>query len=94
MRPSAGGSGTWEIAGSCLQGAMVTLFNERTRRGAIVEDTDQNGRYLIEIEADACDTVRISQEVVSDDAGSEESASETFVIEERTPSGTVGDTCP
>src|SRR5262245_6254412 len=94
IRPSTAHPCTWEISGACYKGALVTVFNDRTRKGAVVEDTDQNGRYRVEIEAELCDLILISQEVVTEDDGEENSASNSFVIEERDPNGVINDACP
>lgn len=94
IQPSAEHSGYWRVSGECYTGAMVTLFNDRTRKGVVVEDTDRNGRFSIEIEADVCDLVMISQEVVTEDNGLETSSTSSFVIEERTSAGVVDDICP
>jgi hypothetical protein len=94
MQPLMDHPGRWKVAGECATGALVTLFNQRTRSGVITEDVDRNGRYLVEIEAEVCDTILIWQEVVAEGDGADESASRSFVIEERTPAGVVDDTCP
>jgi len=94
IQPSAEHSGYWRVSGECYTGAMVTLFNDRTRKGVVVEDTDRNGRFSVEIEADVCDLVMISQEVVTDENGLETSSTSSFVIEERTSAGVVDDICP
>lgn len=92
--PSTEHEGFWRISGDCYTGAMVTLFNDRTRQGVVVEDTDQNGRYTVEIEGEPCDLVLISQEVVTEDNGLETSPTTPFVIEERNSAGVVNDICP
>jgi len=40
IQPSAEHSGYWRVSGECYTGAMVTLFNDRTRKGVVVEDTE------------------------------------------------------
>ncbi|XXX82758.1 hypothetical protein WMF30_28605 [Sorangium sp. So ce134] len=92
MRPSTSQEGVWEISGNCAPGARVSLFNERTQRGVIEEDTDENGRYHLEIEAELCDVLLVWQELEGN--GGDESAAQTFVVEERTPLGVVDDACP
>jgi len=94
IQPSAEHSGYWRVSGECYTGAMVTLFNDRTRKGVVVEDTDRNGRFSVEIEADVCDLVMISQEVVTEENGLETSSTSSFLIEERTSAGVVDDICP
>ncbi|WP_437494898.1 hypothetical protein WME75_22585 [Sorangium sp. So ce1014] len=92
MRPSADREGVWQISGNCSPGARVSVFNERTQRGVIEDDTDRNGRYHLEIEAELCDVLRVWQEL--EGSGDEESAWQSFVVEERTPLGVVNDACP
>lgn len=91
IRPSAEDPGAWEIAGDCYPEARVTLFNEDTRKGVVVECSD-NARYLAEIRAEPCDLISISQEVITDE-GTEESGTTQFLIEERTQAGPVGEGC-
>ncbi|WP_437283638.1 hypothetical protein WME90_21925 [Sorangium sp. So ce375] len=92
MRPSADREGVWQISGNCSPGARVSLFNERTQRGVIEDDTDGNGRYHLEIEAQVCDTLLVWQELEGN--GGEQSEAQSFVVEERTPLGVVNDACP
>lgn len=73
---------TFRIAGSCLQGAMVTVFNEVSGVGAVVEDRDADGRYEVVIQAKLCDLGWVEQRV-----GADEAARTTFVIQDRTLSG-------
>jgi len=94
VRPSTETAGVWEISGDCYEGALVTVFNDRTRKGAVVEDSDRNGRYTVEIEAELCDLILISQEVVTEDSGLETSGTNSFVIEERVSGTVVNDVCP
>lgn len=94
IRPSAEREGIWQIGGNCIPGARVNLYNERTRSGVFADDTDRNGRYLLEIEAEACDTVLVWQELASEGDGVDASAPRSFVVEERTPQGVVNDICP
>ncbi|WP_437594548.1 hypothetical protein [Sorangium sp. So ce1000] len=92
IRPSADREGVWQISGNCSPGARVSLFNERTQRGVIEDDTDGNGRYHIEIEAQLCDTLLVWQKL--EGTGGEESEAQSFLVEERTPLGVVNDACP
>jgi hypothetical protein len=94
IRPSSDHDGFWVISGDCYAGALVTVFNDRTRKGAVVEDTDQDGRYSVEIEADLCDLILLSQEVVTEDNGLETSGQTGFVMEERESGTVVNDVCP
>ncbi|EYF03693.1 Hypothetical protein CAP_5304 [Chondromyces apiculatus DSM 436] len=59
----------------------------------VIEDTDQNGRFTVEIAAEPCDLVLISQEVITDD-GLETSPHNSFLIEERDSTGVIGEGCP
>ncbi|AKT41049.1 hypothetical protein [Chondromyces crocatus] len=93
IRLSADNPDMWVISGSCYPGAMVTLFNDRTRQGVVIEDTDRNGRFSVTIAAERCDLVLISQEVVTDQ-GIESSPHNSFVIEERDSTGVTGEACP
>lgn len=82
MEPLLDAPETWVLSGPCLEGALVTIFNERTGEGAVVEDRDRDGRYELEIEAQRCDVAWIEQS-----QGEEESGRTSFVIQEVTPSG-------
>ena len=93
IRPSTETPGVWVISGDCTTGALVTVFNDRTRKGVVVEDTDQNGRYTVEIEAELCDLMLVSQEVATDE-GFESSPTTSFVIEERDSTGVIDNACP
>ncbi|XXY23538.1 hypothetical protein WME88_28395 [Sorangium sp. So ce216] len=93
IRPSSV-EGMWQISGNCTPGARVSVFNERTQRGVIEDDTDNNGRYHIEIEAELCDTLLVWQELQGEGSGEESSDAQRFLVEERTPLGVVNDTCP
>ena len=76
--------GGWDISGTCLAGSLVTIFNEQTGKGVVVEDRDNNGNYRIDIDGTACDLLWIAQ-----DLGSESSARTSFVLQERTSAGIV-----
>lgn len=72
--------GTWEVFGSCHEGALVTVFNERTSRGVVVDDRELTGRYHVTIEGTECDLAWVREEV-----GPNQSASTTFVLAARKP---------
>jgi len=55
--------GTWEVFGSCTQGALVTVFNEQTGRGAVFEDRSLVGSYHVTIEGAECDLAWVREEV-------------------------------
>lgn len=93
IRPSADHAGMWTINGDCYPGALVTLFNDRTQRGVVIKDSDENGRYSVEIEAEPCDLVQMWQDVATDE-GTESSPTSSFVVEERDSTGVINDLCP
>ncbi|WP_437961472.1 hypothetical protein WME76_18735 [Sorangium sp. So ce119] len=94
MRPSADAEGVWQISGNCTPGARVSVFNERTQRGVIEDDSDGNGRYHVEIEAELCDTLLVWQELQEEGSSDKDSEAQRFVVEERTPLGVVNNACP
>lgn len=75
----------WQVSGTCLPGAEVTVFNTETERGVVVLDGDGDGRYSAILEATRCDLALVSQE--RDD---EASADTGFVVQETT-NGTPDD---
>ena len=85
VQPSQTDPETWLVHGSCQPGALVTVFDERTGRGVVVEDSERTGRYSVELEAKKCDLGWVSQ-VVGEDA----STRTMFVVQGRT-NGTVDD---
>lgn len=85
MHPSSTGQGLWTIAGDCDPGALVTVFNERTGQGAVVEDREKTGRYSVLIRAEVCDLAWVKQEL-----GQDVSLRTTFEIEERSINVPVG----
>jgi hypothetical protein len=82
IHPSQTAPGYWTISGECDPGALITVFNEKTGKGAVVEDRERTGRYSVLLQADLCDLAWVKQE-----AGEETSARTTFVIEERSING-------
>lgn len=81
----SGASTEWTMSGTCTRGAIVTVFNEQTGQGVVLEDRDQLGRYTVTLKASQCDLAWVKQDV-----GNETSIRETFVIEPRTPSSPSG----
>lgn len=81
IQPSEEGGDVWIVSGSCVPGALVTVFNEETGKGALVEDTERTGRYSVELEATRCDLAWVAQ-VFEDEA----SGRTSFVIQEVTGS--------
>ena len=71
------GEGQWELRGSVSPGATVVGVVERTGRGAVVEDRDGDGRYVLIVEAQLCDVVDVWQQ-----DGEETSASTRVVLQE------------
>ncbi len=71
-------TGEWTVTGTCLQGALVTVFNEETGEGSVIEDRDLDGRYAVRIKAQRCDTGWVQQAI-----GQDVSAPTPFVIVER-----------
>ena len=84
MQPSADDPEVWIVSGSCQPGALVTVFNEDTGKGAVAEDTDRTGRYAVELRATRCDLAWVSQ-VLGEDA----SGRTSFVVQEA--SGSVAE---
>jgi hypothetical protein len=77
MHP-AQSAGYWTVSGTCNTGAIVTVFNERTGRGAVVEDRENIGFFSVVIEANPCDFAWAKQE-----DGQETSGRTTFAIQEK-----------
>jgi hypothetical protein len=80
IRP-AEAEGDWIVTGTCVPGALITVFNEETGRGAVIEDIDYSGRYSVAIGGTRCDSAWISQET-----GDEGSGRTVFVLQETTGS--------
>lgn len=66
----------WTIAGSCLPGAVVSVFNDTRNQGVLVQDTALQGKFVVTLDADECDVGWVSQVV-----GAETSGQESFVVE-------------
>jgi hypothetical protein len=71
--------GIWEVRGDCTPGALVLVENHATGLISGIEDRDQDGRYLIRVAADRCDTAAVL-EVIEDNT----SAGTVFVVEPTT----------
>lgn len=67
------GADSWEVRGTCIPGAEVSILNENTGRGVVYLDRSQSGRYVLTLVGQECDLVTISQRK-DDDAGGETSA--------------------
>ncbi|MBK6516708.1 MAG: hypothetical protein IPG04_22010 [Polyangiaceae bacterium] len=61
--------GTWEVSGSCIEGAEVVVLNEATGQGAVFVDLEHRGRYAVTLEGDPCDVIVISQSSGSEESG-------------------------
>lgn len=70
--------GQWTISGTCLTGAIVTVFNERTGKGAVVEDRDNLGVFSVTLDAEPCDFAWAKQEEADETSGRT-----TFNIQEK-----------
>ncbi len=57
--------GTWEVFGTCTVGALVTVFNEQTGEGVVVEDRALAGVYHVTIEGAECDLAWVKEDVES-----------------------------
>lgn len=68
--------GRWEIRGAASPGSTVVAVVERTGRGAVVEDRDGDGRYVVVVDAELCDVVDVWQQ-----DGDETSASTRVVLQ-------------
>jgi hypothetical protein len=66
----------WTIAGPCLPGAIVSVFNDTRNEGVLVEDTARLGKFVVTLDADECDVGWVSQVL-----GTEASAQTPFVVE-------------
>lgn len=77
------GSKQWTIAGTCLPGAVVSIFNDTQNQGVLVEDTAQMGKFVVTLDADECDVGWVSQVL-----GTEASAQASFVVEARSRNDT------
>jgi hypothetical protein len=70
------GASQWTISGSCLPGAVVSVFNQSQNQGVLIEDTAQLGKFVATLKADECDVGWVSQVV-----GTETSGQTAFVVE-------------
>lgn len=61
--------GTWQVAGSCIEGAQVVLLNEARGRGVVLVDQDATGHYSIAVAGDACDVIVLTQSLGDEASG-------------------------
>jgi hypothetical protein len=83
-------AGLWQISGTCIRGALVTVFDTVTHRGIVVEDVTGSGAYHVALPGNACDLVWVTQET-SDGAASPATG---FVLETWAHGEPVGTPCP
>ena len=81
FEPQNAGDG-WTISGTCTKGALVTVFNEQTGRGVVVEDRDLDGKFTVLLDATKCDLAWAKQEI-----GDDASGHEMFPVEAKSSSG-------
>jgi len=70
------GATLWTIAGSCSPGAVVSIFNETQNQGVLIEDRDLEGKFVVNLKANACDVGWVVQSL-----GTETSNHTPFVVE-------------
>ena len=68
--------GTWQIHGTCIAGATVTVLDMNTGRGSVYEDLNRDGSYTVVLQSSQCDFVTVKQEV-----NNEESAETGFLLQ-------------
>jgi hypothetical protein len=61
--------GQWVVAGNCLPGAIVTVFNATTFHGVVVEDVAHAGHYSASLAGSQCDAAWVSQETDDGESG-------------------------
>jgi hypothetical protein len=67
--------GVWRVGGTCVAGAIVTLFDDKTGLGVVIEDRSGYGHWVVDLPATMCDTAQLWQDV-----GGERSTSTTILI--------------
>jgi hypothetical protein len=87
---SESSAGLWQISGTCIAGAVVTVFDSVTHRGIVVQDVAQVGSYHVALPGQACDYVWVMQETDGDDVSSETG----FVLQTTVNGEPVGTPCP
>ena len=76
----AAGPGQWTVSGSCIPGAVISVFNDKQGQGVLVEDSDLSGRFIVTLTADLCDSAWVPQV-----RGTPASTAVPFVIEATSP---------
>lgn len=83
-----GTPGVWTVGGTCQPGAIVTVFDNATGKGVVVEDRGHTGRYSVDVVASKCDSGWVAQE------NNNEGSSETpFTFNERKAGDPTGGPC-
>ncbi|MEZ4440893.1 MAG: hypothetical protein R3B72_17480 [Polyangiaceae bacterium] len=82
-----GEDGLWAVRGECTPGAVVLVKNLETGVIAGTEDDDLDGRYVVRIEGQACDTAEVSQLIDRD------SSDATFFVLQPVLNGVPDGTC-
>lgn len=59
----------WTVAGTCIAGATVTVLDNDTGLGAVIEDRTQSGTYAVTVRASACDLLVVTQEMNGEESG-------------------------
>ncbi len=80
--------GEWSVRGSCAPGAVVLVRNLETGVISGTEDKDSDGRYLVRVEANKCDSAEVFQLLDNDVSDG------TFFIVESLVNGEPGGNCP
>jgi hypothetical protein len=83
-------TGLWQISGTCIAGALVTVFDTVSHRGIVVQDVAQVGSYHVALPGQACDFVWVMQETEDGDV----SAQTGFVLQSTLNGEPVGTPCP
>lgn len=80
--------GVWDVRGTCTPGATVLIQNVSTGVIFGTEDQDYNGRYFLQVDAQACDVAEVIEIV-----DSTVSSATYFVLESVTNSVPDSDVC-
>ena len=75
--------GRWTVSGSCIPGAVVSVFNDKQSQGVLVEDSARTGRFVVTLSGDLCDSAWVSQV-----NGAQASTELPFVLEPMSPNDT------
>ena len=87
---SEGSTDLWQISGTCIPGALVTVFDTVTNRGMVVEDAARIGSYHVSLAGQACDFVWVMQETSDGNI----SGQTGFVLQATVNGEPVGTPCP